>query len=251
MICEVAFALSSVRENGTGLFGHRFKLDQIMCAEDADGVSVVSGERSHAALVGHTRLGIDLHESLIATQPWGAGTARAVDLAVVEIGVACVKEPATVILLDGDAGMPPGMAGEWDQQDLGRQTLQLTDGIEPEPSLAPAEWIERPVGGLVPLLRAIAFPRDERTAATLVGDFFLSRSNVNARVRKIFDPAGMIEVEMRHDDVADVSRRKAQAAYLRDRGLFPPELRSVERQEKVRQPLPRSRYVLVAIAGIH
>jgi hypothetical protein len=29
---------------------------------------------------------------------------------------------------------------------------------------------------------------------------------MDTRVRKILDPTGMIEVEVRHDDVADVSR---------------------------------------------
>ena len=153
----------------------------------------------------------------------------ATDFAVVEIGIACIKQPATVVFLDCNAGMPLGMTSERDQQDFGRQTFEVTNGVEPETAFTPAKRIKRPVGGLVPLLRAIAFSRDERTAAPLIGDFLFARGDVNARVREILESAGMIEVEMRHDDVADVGWCEAQAAYLRDRGLFRPKLRSVER----------------------
>jgi hypothetical protein len=52
---------------------------------------------------------------------------------------------------------------------------------------------------------------------------------MDTRVRKILDPAGMIEVEVRHDNVADVSRCKTQSAYLCCSGFLRPELWSVER----------------------
>ena len=82
-----------------------------MRTEDADGVGVVGGERAHAALIGHACVGVDLHQSLIATQARRAGALLAVDFAVMKIGIASIEQPLTVVFLDCDAGMPLGMAG--------------------------------------------------------------------------------------------------------------------------------------------
>ncbi len=100
------------------------------------------------------------------------------------------------------------------------------------------------------MLWTVAFARDERTAAALVGNFLLAGRDMNAGVGEILDPTGMIEVEMRHDDMANIGCGEAQPAYLRSSSFLRTELRSVERQEEVGQPFPRSGDVLSAISGI-
>ena len=82
-----------------------------MRAKDADGVGVIGRQHAYAALVGHACIGVDLHQSLIATQARRAGALLAVDFAVMKIGIASIEQPLTVVFLDCDAGMPLGMAG--------------------------------------------------------------------------------------------------------------------------------------------
>ncbi len=99
---------------------------------------MVRRQRTQPALIGRARIGVDLHQSLIATQARRTGAALAPNLSMVEIGITSIEQPATVVLLNRDASMSPGMAGERDQQDLRWQAFQITDRVKPEPAFSPA-----------------------------------------------------------------------------------------------------------------
>ena len=73
---------------------------------------------------------------------------------------------------------------------------------------------------------------------------------MDAGVWKILDPTGMIEVEMRDNDMADVGWRETQLPNLRQRSFFRTQLRPVEAKEEVGQPFARLRHVLRPVPGI-
>jgi hypothetical protein len=73
----------------------------------------------------------------------------------------------------------------------------------------PQVWLARPVS----VARHEAFARTGRGAEFLV-------HHVDGGAGEILEAAGMIEIEMRQQDVAYVRGRKAQPFHLADGGLF-------------------------------
>ena len=68
---------------------------------------------------------------------------------MVEVGVSGVQQPA-VVRLNGDTGVTFGVSVEWNEQDFGRQPLQITNGLEAKPIVA-FFGIGAPVGTVGPL----------------------------------------------------------------------------------------------------
>src|SRR3954465_15132672 len=119
----------------------------------------------------------------------------------IEIGIACVEQPS-VRRINGNAGMSHGMAGQRDHQDLRRQSIEIAHRAEAEPAL-PGGVVETPVPHLVPLLWAVAAAMDE--AVSHLGLLELRTQDMNSRVRKVLEAAGMVEIEMGQYDVAHVA----------------------------------------------
>src|SRR5690349_17279452 len=88
------------------------------------------------------RVGLD--DALEGAQARGTATRR-LDVAAEEVGVAAVKEPA-LLLWDGDRGVPEGVAGERDEQEV----RDRADAFKPQPLVAP-RLVRDPVGAVCPV----------------------------------------------------------------------------------------------------
>jgi hypothetical protein len=77
---------------------------------------------------------------------------------------------------------------------------------------------------------------------------------VNGRVRKILDPAGMVEIEMADDDVANVLAAMAQRLDLADRRILLAKADAVQRAKEFRDALiglaVRVIDILQAVTGV-
>src|SRR5690606_40361670 len=113
-------------------------------------------EIAQPLLVVEALFAVDFHHRLIEPQSRSAAAAVGVEFAAVEVGVAGIEHPA-VAGLHRNAGVAPGVAGEGDHQDLGREAVECADPFEPEPGLARA-GIRAPVADLVRLRVTKAAP---------------------------------------------------------------------------------------------
>ncbi len=143
-----------------------------------------------------------------------------------EESVAAVKQPA-LALLDGDAGVPARVAEQRHEHDLGLYAGQYAHALKAEPVVAFGPVLDpfravRPVHGDVAL--AFAQARFQRGPQ-------LRREHVHLGLGEVRQPAGVVDVEMRSDDLADVARIEAERAHLLDRRLGLARLRSEERVE--------------------
>jgi hypothetical protein len=78
----------------------------------------------------------------------------------------------------------------------------------------------------------------------------LDRHEMHGGVRKVVQPAGMVEVEMREHSMAHVARIEAQALLLAHRGHLLAEFRVEQPEEESAQALLRLRDVAQAEAGV-
>ena len=99
------------------------------------------------------RFAVDLVEGRERAQARRA-VRRGLHLAVVEVGIAAVEQPA-VPLPDRHAGVPDRMTGQRDQQDLGVATRQHAHALEAEPLLA-AGLVRHPVRPMRPVRGHVA-----------------------------------------------------------------------------------------------
>src|SRR5688572_10877651 len=111
-----------------------------------------------------------------------------------------MQQPAAFAsAVDGDPGMAPGVARQRDHQYLRRKPLQRSNPLEAEPGLAVRAAIPPPIFYFVELARPVAVARDEAALRPGRGLKF-RRHDVDLGLRKILQPAGMIEVEVGEQD---------------------------------------------------
>jgi hypothetical protein len=83
----------------------------------------------------------------------------AIHFVPVEIGVAGIEQPP-LRCFDRHAGMTLRVPGEGDHQDFRRQSREIPDCLETEPSLSVAR-MKVPMADIVPLIGRVATPSDE------------------------------------------------------------------------------------------
>ncbi|MEH3103643.1 MAG: hypothetical protein PGN12_07025 [Sphingomonas phyllosphaerae] len=126
-----------------------------------------------------------------------------------------MEQPASVVLPQRHTRMSPGVAGQRHHQDLGRQSVQIAHRVEAEPALA-ARAVALPALHIVELPRPPTVARDDAGTRT-GGVVIFALHDVDGGVREVLQPAGMIEVEMRRDDVPHVAGTMAARLDLSDR----------------------------------
>ena len=109
--------------------------------------------------------------------------------------------------VDRDAAVAGGVAGERDHRDLGVEVGEETDALEAEPASPPGAVFD-PDRARAPLLADVAGALQERGRPRR-GQ--LGGEDVDLRVREVADAAGVVEVEMGGDDVADVGAGHGRA----------------------------------------
>ena len=86
-------------------------------------------------------------------------------------------------------------------QDVGRQTDQIAHAAKAKPAL-PVESIGLPGNRTIPLHRLI--PPAIECAITLPRSGEFGVEHMHGSPGKVLDPAGMVEIEMGHNDVAHI-----------------------------------------------
>ncbi len=128
------------------------------------------------------------------------------DLAVVEVGVAAVQQPA-VAGLDRDAGVAARVADQRDQQHLGAEVGKDPHALEAEPLVAL---------DLVPDPARVVLPVDAEVAgavaqARVEGGVELAAEDVDLGLGEVGQAAGVVGVEVGGDDLAHVGGVEAEA----------------------------------------
>src|SRR5690606_33231233 len=130
----------------------------------------------------------------------------------VEVRIARVEEPSIAAGVDGDTGVPERMADQRNQQDLGRQSVDLAYALETEPALAAVRAIRSPVRPRRPLPRPKALTIEPRFLPHR--GIPLRLEQMHGRARKVVEASGVIEVEMGQNDVPNVRRIEPPPAHL-------------------------------------
>lgn len=164
-----------------------------------------------------------------------------------EVRVSGVEQPAFTGL-DRNPSMSFRVASQWDHQDFRWQAIELAHGIEPEPRLATV-GIGAPVTYGVPLSRPIALFGDE-TPALPKRRFVFDGQNMHAGLRKVLDPAGVVEVEMRQHDVADIARCEAERFDLAYRRITLAKANVQDGGPQPRQAGVRMTNIMQTISGV-
>jgi hypothetical protein len=136
------------RTPGRGILtslGEAVELDRAVRGEEGD-VLPLARERAEALLVPEPEPAVGLEEPLEQAEPERALALRRVDLAVEEVSVAAVEEPA-VAFADGDRAVAARVAEHRDEEDLG--LVGDPHRIEAEPLLA-AERVRLPARAVLP-----------------------------------------------------------------------------------------------------
>ena len=136
----------------------------------------------------------------------------------VELGIGwqgvCAVEKPSVVVLDRDPAVSAGMTEEGHEVHLGGKGKM--DGFESEP-LGIGLFVQYP-RRLVSEVRPIVGQIDP--CARAAHRFNLSPVYVHLSVREVWQAAGMVKVQMGHDDVPDVFGGAAEASDLTDGGAL-------------------------------
>ncbi len=167
------------------------------------------------------------------------------DLSVVKIRVATVKQPAAPAL-NRHARMPAGMAVQWNEENLGWQANKVAHRVKTEPRL-PRRFVELPLGSVRPLRLAVAL---SLLGASMFGAVFFALHQMNHGPREIAHAARVVQVEVGEHDVTNVLGVKPMLLHLANRGFAGVELGSNHGNEESPDSLPRVHHVGRAESGI-
>src|SRR5690606_22069882 len=145
--------------------------------------------------------------------------------------------------------MPMCMADQGNHRDFIRQCRQRTDAVEAVPGLAFSRLVDLPAITTVPLLRSKALTI--KPGALLQRVIASALQHVNGGMRKIVQPAGMIEVEMREHDMAHIIGAKTHRFDLPRRGHFCAEVRRYQRKEEGAETRTRVCDITKAKTGVY
>ena len=158
----------------------------------------------------------------------GRGTDGRRDVALVEVRVAGVQDPA-VGTADRHARVAAGVPDQGHQQDV---VGQHRDGLEALPGLA-LDVVGLPPRDVGPVRGEVAEPLAEHRVH---GRVVLGPPDVHRRVREVGQAAGVVRVEVGQHDVGDVAGREPQRRHLRRRRLGRVEDRADQEHERPAQP---------------
>ena len=157
-----------------------------------------------------------LHEPLVGSGS-GRRSRRSGQFTVVEDGIAGVEQP-TIGRSDGHAAMTSGVARQRDEKDVRAEAIKFGGG-KAEPVLgkrgvsAPAPFLTS--GSRAPPLgRTVATGGDETFANA--GGISFQRGKMNCGAGEIDEARRVVEIQVGHDDVADVAGVVAENAKLSD-----------------------------------
>ena len=111
-----------------------FELSDVVTAKHGNR-AVAQCKLAKSRLILQARSAVLLKHPLVETQSRRA-MRFSVHFSVVEIGVGGIEEPAVPVGVHGDAHMPEGMASQWDDQQIGGQSVELLYAFETIPCLA-------------------------------------------------------------------------------------------------------------------
>ena len=191
------------------------ELARIVGANDGERrVSGADGAKPGEAAAALTLAG--LHEPLVGSGS-GRRSRRSGQFTVVEDGIAGVEQP-TIGRSDGHAAMTSGVARQRDEKDVRAEAIKLGGG-KAEPVLgkrgvsAPAPFLTS--GSRAPPLgRTVATGGDETFANA--GGISFQRGKMNCGAGEIDEARRVVEIQVGHDDVADVAGVVAENAKLSD-----------------------------------
>jgi hypothetical protein len=160
--------------------------------EDLYLCAMLGGEAAQPGLVVAACLPVGLQDGLEQSQAGWRARVHGVDFAVEEVRVSGMQEPLRAgsgrcLGTDRHGGVAAGVPGKRDEQQVGRQALQLPDRLESEPSVFAGVAVGDPVGPVREL--DFAVPR-----GTSFGVFGLKEMDL--RPGKVGQAAGMIQVEV-------------------------------------------------------
>ena len=218
------------------------QLVRVVRAEEGDLVAVAPGQLPQPLLVRLAGPVVGGVEVLEEAQARRAGWRR-LDLAVVEVGVAAVQQPA-LRRSDRDAGVAERVTVERYQRDLGAGGGEDAHAREAEPLVA-AGVVSDPARRVFPVgadvARPVAQPRLQRRVE-------LGREDVHLGRGEVGQAAAVIGVEVGGDDMTDVGGGEAERLDLLQRRRLRPRL-GVHQPEDGAE-LARVAGVLHAEAGV-
>lgn len=187
-------------------------------------VRVVAGELAKDALVLDAQPIVERDERLERAEA-GRTTRRSRHFFVVEVGVARVEEVA-VSVAHGDGHVPAGVPDGGDEEHVVGEGAHRAEAT---PRVA-LERVPLPLRTVRELQRAVAAALRERGADRR--RVVLRLVDVHGRVGEIREASGVVEVEVRDDDVAHVSPIEAEAFDVGERGLLEVEPRARHAEEE-------------------
>lgn len=167
--------------------------------------------------------------------------ALSMDLPVEEIGITRVQQPALLgpgAGQDSYTGVSRAVTWQRHQPELLRQVRRSADRFESEPILSASSLMCLPMRSVRPL--HLAMPAAITAVGRPQGGSQSGPKDVDRGPRKVREPARVIAVEMRQDDMAYVLGRVSKAHDLTQRGL----LRVQDRADTAQEPLAQ------AVSGI-
>jgi hypothetical protein len=219
-----------------------------MCAEDLDGAARIASQVAKAPLVRQTKAAVLFHQGLIGAKTGCAARPFDVHFGVIKVRIARIKQPS-LWATNRYPGMSERVTDQWNHEHVGPDTGKIADAIESVPCLSDTRPMRLPgVPRDPPLLGAVTHAVEHGLLCDRRADLF--REKVHRRMRKIIEPARVVEVEMGEDDVADVPGLKAEPLDLSNGGVALPQLGCVERQKKPAQSIGRIAHVAQAITGV-
>lgn len=138
------------------------------------------------------------------------------ELLVVKEGVAGVQDPAGWTA-HGDAAVAAGMSEERHQRYVGVEAVEARHGVQSQDLIACVR-VGAPARPMVKLLSQVAKALGSR--GILHGPIVLGAVQVNGRIGKVGESAGVVQVQVSHHDVAHVRRGQAETLDLANGGLL-------------------------------
>ncbi len=142
--------------------------------------------------------------------------------------------------------MAERVPGQRHHQDFGRHADQLADARKAEPAFALGR-IALPIDIPIPL--HLAIPLAVEPAILRSRSLQLGAEDVHRRIREIFDAAGVVEIEMRQNDVANIGGRETEVFDLSQSGIRLAQPDTIGNSKKRAEP-SRLRHVAHAEPGV-
>jgi len=215
-----------------------------MGTEDPDFRTLALVQLAKALLVLEAAFPLEANEAL-ESAPARWARRRRLDLAAVKVRVAAVKKPSGLTLYR-DRRVPARVAGQWHDQDIGVNSRQRMHGLEAQPLVA-RDVMRAPLRPVRELVLHVAGPLSK---ARLENCIHLGPEYMKLGVGEVRETAGVIDVEVRRHEVANVARGEAERLDLADCRLVIGELRAHERGEGLAEEL-RVRHLRCAEPGVY